>query len=383
MLNKQTLKNALWTGAALALIPAAIGYTKNAIENKPAPQVWAEEQPAPLVTIENISAQDYRSVVSVFGEVSALENTSLSAQVSGRVVWRNPAFVDGGMVKKGDVLVKLDDTDYQAELADAEKALAEATLELEQEERQYQQAKKNWQLSGLTDTPSALTLREPQRKVAQSKVDSALKLVEKAKRNLKQTQIQAPFNAVVIEPNVAMGAYLQTGSAIATLRSSSKAEITVNLDDKQWQQLATAPSDNLAVVESIDGSGIQWEARVERFASSVDPVTRQRAVVVSVERPLEQETPLLFGRFVQVNIQGRQNQDLLAVPDFSYTADGYIWLVEDNKLQRVAASPRFSADGKYYFARNQLPQQIKLVRKPMNSYLPGTVVTTRIAGESN
>lgn len=383
MISKQTLKTTIWTGVALALIPAAIGYTKNAIENQPEPQVWAEEQPAPLVTVMDVKAQDYRSVVSAYGEVSAVENTSLSPQVAGRVVWRNPKFVDGGSVQKGEELVRLDDTDYQAELADAKKTLAEAKLELEQEERQYQQAKKNWAISGLKEAPSSLTLREPQRKVALSKVQAAQKQVAKAQRNLKQTSIKAPFNAVVISPSVAIGAYLQTGTTMATLRSSDKAEITLNLSDKQWQQLANSPDDNEAVVTSLASSGVIWTAKVERFAASVDPVTRQRAVVVSVEQPLTQQTPLLFGSFVKVDIQGKQNHNMLAIPSFSLTADGYIWLVAENKLRRVSVSPEFSSEGNFYISQAELPKEIQLVRKPMNSYLPDSKVTPRQFGDTN
>ncbi|WP_315980448.1 hypothetical protein [Aliamphritea spongicola] len=83
-----------------------------------------------------VTAATYRSQIQAFGEVQATDQISLKSEVSGKVIWRNPAFVSGGLVEKGTELIHIDPTGYKALLASARQTLAEAKLTLQQEQRQ-------------------------------------------------------------------------------------------------------------------------------------------------------------------------------------------------------------------------------------------------------
>ena len=173
------------------------------------------------------------------------------------------------------------------------------------------------------------------------------------------------------------------GATIATLRSSQSAEITLTLAESQWRQLPEKLEASQAIIRSVSNSEVSWSGIAKRLSSTVDPVTRQRALVIAVDHPLEQKEPLLFGSFVSAEIQGRAQDDLLSIPAFSLTAEGEIWLVENNQLVRRKVKPVFSDDGQLFISQQDLPEQVQLVRHPMASYLPGMTVNTRHFSDLN
>ncbi len=370
----------LLTTLALAMIPVALTYTDYAISNQAQPEKMPEKIIAPRVTVLPISTGSYNSVIQAFGEVRAVDEISLSSQLTGRVVWRNAKFAVGGRINKGEVLIRIDDTDFQTALANAKQAEAEAALALQQEERQRDQAARDWQRSGIKAKPGALALREPQLKVAQSRYQAAKAAVVQAKRDLALTQLKAPFAAVIVQRNAALGSYVESGTVVATLRASDQAEVALSLSANQWQQLPDNPVGLPVVLQSRDQNGVQWQGRVQRLSATIDANTRQRSLIVVVDQPLDQAPPLLFGSFVGTQIQGAQVPDLFALPASALTADGYIWYVSDQTLQRARRAPLFSNAGQIFIPQGELPDRIQLVRKPMSGYLPDMRVQPHVAG---
>lgn len=376
MLLRKHWQPLLLTLLALATIPATLLYTEQAISNIPEPEQKPAEVNIPRVTTMAIQAGSWQSEVQVFGEVQAVDQIDLSSQVAGRVIWRNPAFADGGRVAKGDDLIHIDATDYRAALASVEQALAQAQLELQQEQRQQRQARRDWQRAGLKEKPGALVLREPQLRVAQARFDAAKAALQQARRDLAQTKLAAPFDAVVVKRQVATGSYLDAGTVVATLQSSERAEIRLALSASQWQQLPAQLKGLPVMLSSQAQPDVQWHGVVVRLSAAVDAATRLRTLVVAVDKPLDQPTPLLFGTFVSAQLEGEVVNDLFAIPASALTADGQLWYLEAGRLQQAARTPLFSRQGQLYVARGDLPAELQLVRKALSSYLPGMQVRT-------
>ena len=374
------LLNILLTALALAAIPVSLSYTEHEISNQPKPEKQVQAIIARRVTVLRVKAGSYKSTIKAFGEVKAVDELSLSSEISGRVVWRKSKFVNGNRVKKGEVLIRLDDTEYKTALANAKQAVAEAKLALQLEKRQGQQAQRDWKRSGIKEKPSALLMRTPQLEVAKARYEAAKAVLVQAKRNLAQAQLKAPFAAVVLERDVAQGSYIEAGTKLATLRASDKAEISLALSADEWQQLPRNPVGMQVKLHSRDQTGVFWNGKVQRLAAVVDPRTRLRTLVVSVNKPLNLSKPLLFGSFVSAEIKGSWVSNLFAIPASALTADGYIWLVRNKELRRYRVKPKFSHSGKFFIRRGKLPKRILLVRKPMSSYLPGMKVSARIYG---
>lgn len=363
---------------AIITVPLVVLYTDYAIGNQAKPEQQAESVLAPRVTVLPRHADTHRSHIQAFAEVQAVDEIALRSQVTGKVVWRNPAFVAGGQVKQGTELLRLDKRDFQTAVAAAKQVLAEAKLAVQQERQQMRQAEREWQRSGLKDKPSALLLRGPQLKAAQARQQAAKAALLKAERDLARTRIKAPFAAVIMQRSAAVGSYLQAGESIATLRSSDHAEVAVALSAQQWQLLPTDPVGMPVTLYSRDQPEVSWQGKVIRSVASINQQTRLRNLIVSVEQPLRQAVPLLFGSFVQVDIKGRNIEDVFAIPSAALTADGYIWLEVDEQLQRYRTTPRFSYQGQLFIDQGDLPEKIHLVRKPLASYLPGMQVSSQL-----
>ncbi|MGY0217608.1 efflux RND transporter periplasmic adaptor subunit [Endozoicomonadaceae bacterium StTr2] len=380
MKQNKTKQVLLFTLLALVTIPAAMLYNSYAIENQPQPEQQPEAVKLPSVTVIPVTVAAAQGVIQSYGEISAVEEVTLSSQVQGQIIWRNPAFVNGGQVAAGAELVRVDPTTYKAALANAEKSLADAALKLQEERNQKHQVELEWERSGLAGKPDALVLRKPQIKVAKASYQAAKAAVAEARRNLDQTVIRSPFAAVILKRSAGKGSYLQQGGAVATLQSSEQAEVSLALSAEQWHQLPMAPEGMKVSLFSRDGGLYQWQGRVSRLAATIDKTTRLRTLVVTVNEPLNQQHPLLFGSFVSVEIGGAEIDDLYALPASALTADGYIWWVKGDTLQRYSTAPLFSHDGQIYIKQGDLPPRIQVVRKPMASYLPDMKVSARIEG---
>ena len=370
MMIQQHWKPILFTLIALATIPAALIYTDYAISSQPEPKSSVEKETIPKVTTTALTSGTYSSIIQAYGEVKAVDEVILSSEISGRIIWRNPKFSDGSQVNQGETLLKLDTTDYLAALGNAKQLLAESELALEQEKRQQHQAMKDWQRSGIKEKASPLALRKPQLKVAHARYKAAIAGFNKAKRDLKQTQITAPFNGVIIARSAAVGSFIEVGSALATLRGSDLAEITLGLSDQQWQQLPTQPEGSQVDIHSRRNTDFTWTGTIDRLSSNIDPTTRLRHVIIKVQQPLAQPEPLLSGSFVSVKIKGKSISNLFALPASALSAGGDIWLVENNLLKRHTTKPLFNHNGKIFVQRDALPDPLQLVRKSMPSYLP-------------
>lgn len=364
------------TALALVMIPAAIQYTYSAIQNQPEPEKYEAKPDIPLVTTIEAKSGKYSSAVSALGVVQPEDEISLKSQVSGNIVWRNPDFIEGKRIRKGDALIQIDDTDFQAALAAAKQGLAEARLALKQEESHQQQAQREWQRSGIKQKPSSLVLRTPQLNVANAQLQAAKAAVQQAERDLKSTRLTAPFDAVVVARHIGTGSYVERGSDVALLQSSQKAEVHLSLSAHQWSRLDDTPVGSSVNITNRHYPNILWEGQIKSIAQRLDTNTRLRRVIVEIDQPLDQPTPLLFGTFVSVELQGTELNDLFALPSTALTADGYVWYVENDLLERVKRPPVFSSGDTTYIHRGELPHSLNLVTKPLSSYLSGMQVST-------
>lgn len=369
---------------AVVLLIGLVFYIKAAIKaraNMRAP-VKEEAVQHPDVSVTSVSTGSYNAQITGYGSVSPHFELTLTARVTGQVKNISGTFETGKLVTKGEVIVRLDNTEYEDALAQAQKDLSDAKLTLLEEEREALQAKAEWKSSGLTGEPaSELVFHDPQVTAAKAAVTAARAAVETAKADLSYTRITAPFDALVVERSVAPGSYVQAGSAIATLYSTDRAEITVTLSAAQWSGLpdmATLNSGEWPVTLVHAQNGNQWSGYILRASRQADENSRQQRVIVALDHPLDSDTPLLFGAFVTVNIQGPPMSGLWELPGSAFSQKGEIWYVkQDNTLASFTTAPVFSHGESIYVTppKNIAGSAQKVLIHPLNHYLDDMAVT--------
>jgi RND family efflux transporter MFP subunit len=338
------------------------------------------------VSVSPTRLGDYRPIITGFGEVKPVHEIGLTSEISGRVTQLSNAFRTGQIVFKGKVLAQIDPTNYEQALAQAQSSLEEAKLALLEEERQGKQVLSEWKRSGVKGKPaSELVLRKPQLAFAQAKLKSAEANVKKEKRDLDNTLIRAPFNSLIVTRDIQPGSVIQTGTKIATLYSTDKVEIRVPLSDTQWIQLMSGHNDikNQSVtIASSTGEG-KWKGVIDRVEKHLSNDTRQRAVILSVSKPFEQEIGLFPGSFVQAHIEGAIVNNLWELPASSISQKGDIWFVGSNGQLNSAKVKRFFdiEDSTYVYPKDgQGFATNQIITRPLSHFRKGMLVRIKDEG---
>ncbi|WP_281556373.1 efflux RND transporter periplasmic adaptor subunit [Thalassomonas sp. RHCl1] len=335
----------------------------------------------PLVSTISVNPQSYQATITALGEVRARWQSQLRSFVRGEVIELSPEFLAGNRVKKGQLLLSIENSSYRVQLAEAKSRLSNARVNLLEAQRQMKQAKSNWRLSGVKTKPdSELILHQPQLKVAKDEWQAAQAAVAAAEKQFSYTQVVAPFDATIISRSVNPNETLEVGQTLAELIRSDILDIPVPLTQQQWQLLPENWQGLSASLNSL-ASDLSWQATLSRSTGVIDPQNRQRTIILTASADHE----LVSGRMVEAQLPGKTFEQLLKVPQSAITRDGYLWLVDkSNRLQRIRANQLFTKDGFNFirkpdsrFAAETLKGQVlyQVAVMPLLSFLPGSHIS--------
>ena len=196
-----------------------------------------------LPTVETLQVYPEDLVVKVEtqGTVEARTETVLTAEVSGLVEWVSPDFVAGGFFEKGEVLLKIDALEYESRLAEARSRLAQAELVYAQERALAEQAARDWEDLGRGE-PTDLVLRKPQLAKAKADREAAEAALRIAERNVRFTEVRAPYAGRVRRKRVDVGQSITArASQLAEIYSVEVAELRLPLSAKEAGFLRALP----------------------------------------------------------------------------------------------------------------------------------------------
>lgn len=370
---------------AVAVVVAAI-LARSADE----PERSEPRQAALLVDVVRPEIHEGNFSVQAQGTVAPRIETDLVSEVSGKVVWTADAFVAGGTFESGEVLARIDSSDYETALLAAEAELAAAEATLADEQARSDAAREDFRrLHGDSRTPSDLLLRKPQVARARAAVQAQLAAVERARRNLERTRITLPFNGMIRERTVDLGQYVTTGTNLGLAFSTDQAEIRLPLsqNDLSFLDLPFGENQNgmkrpVVLFASVAGQPARWEAEVVRTEGVVDANTRLTYAVVRIDDPyaLEEESdhqPLPMGTFVQAAVTGRDASGLAVLPtealhdgETLYLADAEDQL-EIRQVDVVRTTPR-----RVYVSGSLNPSD-RVITTAIPAPVPGLALTVR------
>jgi RND family efflux transporter MFP subunit len=312
------------------------------------------------------------------------------SQVSGQIVFVDEAFRDGGFFEKGDLLLAIDDSDYNAEVNIAKANLITAQQSLAEEIARSEQAEIDWKRLGNQQTPSDLVLRIPQRESAQANLVSAQAQLTKAQLALERTKIKAPYSGRVISQDVDFGAVVSSNTVLAEIYATDYLEVrlAINNSDLAFVDLPEENIDNTAsamanektikVTFTSDLIGQQsWTGRVVRTESEIDSVSRQLYVVAQIDKPfdktLERGFGIRIGEYVSAEIAGKQVHNALIVPVTAIYQGSYVYIEQDGVLLRKEIKVAWQND-KQAMIKSGLEEGQALVTTPLGQVSSGTAV---------
>lgn len=322
----------------IVMLFGAIGmYAAFASMKKP-PEKKEEIDNTPIVAVSPVQVESRRLSVDSYGVVMPKYETELVAQVSGEIVELSDAFVKGGFVTKGQVLAKIDPSDYEAALIEADASLANAKAALEQEIAHGKVAEKEW--TRITDTmPTELSLRKPQLAKELASVKAAQASVLRAKRNLERTEIKAPYDAMIESREIGLGAFVSTGRSVGKLFGTDLAEVRLPVADSQLQFLIEGgETAQVILTGTYAGESRTWQASIARSEGVIDSSSRMSYLVAQIKDPYglkHNDQPIRFGSYVTADILGIEVASATAIPRYLVVDNKVAILDEEMKLRYV------------------------------------------------
>ncbi len=357
-----------------------------------------------LVEVTPASLHDSGITFTVDGVVVPYREVKLAAEVEGRVIEKADQLRIGRVVRKGEPLVLIDRRDYdlererlQEELNHAQGNIAEVEVQMAAAEGQIELAQRNLELQtrsterirslvqrnatteasldeALRAEVSAQTTLQTQRdqlallratklRLENAKARTQTELAT-ADLQLSRTTITAPIDGVVVEDNVEEDSYLQKGTAVCTIRDTSKLEITSSLhaQQMQWlwqsnpepsesrnQQAYQLPETPVTVRYRIGNQTYVWDGVLSRYdRGEIDRETRMIPCRVQVDQPLavrqlaEDGQPvastsvptLMVGMYVQVDVHVTPRTSLVNIPVSALYPGSRVWIVRQGQLER-------------------------------------------------
>jgi RND family efflux transporter MFP subunit len=370
--------------AILAL--GAVAFVGFSSMKKP-PEEKAEVDNTPIVAVENIVVAPMTLEVSSYGVVKPKYETTIVAQVNGEIVELSDTFVRGGLVKKGQLLARIDPNDYHAALIDAQANMASARAALEKEVAQGKVAEREWKQ--ITDTsPTELSLRKPQLAQELARVKSAQAAVLRAERNLQRTEIKAPYDALIESRDVGLGSYVGTGSQLGKILGTAIAEIRLPVADNQLQFLIDQGTQaKVNLMGTYSGKDMQWHAQIARSEGVVDNKSRMSYLVAEINDPYQlqseaakNDTPLRFGSYVQAKILGVELANASIIPRYLVINNRIAILDDESKLHYAEIDIVRQQDGNVVVS-NGLLDGDKLIVSALDYPIDGMKLS--LAGDEN
>lgn len=204
------------------------------------------------VTAFIASPENIANNVSTNGSTMSNDEVELRSEISGKVI--KVAFNEGSRVAKGQLLIKIDDSELQVQLA---KAKFRLKLYEDEEFRQRKLVEKE-----------AISQEDYDR--ALNDLNLAKSEVDLIKTQILKTEIKAPFSGVIGLKNVSVGSYLTPSNTIANLQNNTPVKIDFSVPEKYSGYLAV----NDVIKFTLQGKPDTYTAKVYAIEPKINPQTR-------------------------------------------------------------------------------------------------------------
>ncbi len=280
------------------------------------------ETKALRVVMQEIVPERLTERLSTTGTVRANEQVELVSEISGKI--ERILLREGSRVKAGELLLKIDDSELQAQREREQLRLQLA----ERRERQKQQLRDDGVIS------------EDEYDVALSEANvlrSSLRLIE---ARLVKTEIRAPFGGIVGLRYVSEGSYLSPQKRIATLQDVDSVKVDFSVPEKYASRMKVGSE----IIFHVKGDGRPFTGEIYAIEPSVDADTRSLRLRARSPNP---EGTLVPGAFADVELVVAEIDDALTVPSIAVIPElggKKIFVLEAGKAQPRAVTTGIRTD---------------------------------------
>lgn len=331
----------------------------------------------PLVDVLALDAMTVDFDVRSQGTVQPRTETILSAEVSGTISSISPKFIAGGVFASNEVLMRIDPTNYEVALDQAEARVTQRQIE-------YDGAKKLKSQGYRAEAEYASAVAA----LATAKAEQV-----RAQRNLQRTYIRLPYEGIVRSKEADLGQFVSPGTRLGVTFATDFAEVRLPLTDLDLAFVTLPNAADVAESGGADGPGVvlsavrrgkptEWRAKIVRTEGVVDEKSRVTYAVARIDDPyrLHSDGPALpIGTFVSAEIQGTVAENVVRVPRSVVRGSDTIVLVDDQDTLRIRQVDVIRSDANYVYVAGTALAGTRVVLTALETPVNGAPV--RIASD--
>lgn len=401
----------------VVLAAAAVGFlylraTKPETAPKPVQErVW----PVAAITA---TPKGVEPEIKVFGQIFAGRQVELRPLVEGRVVETGPAFVEGGVVGTGDLLIAIDPFDYKNAVEERQAQLGEArakrgeiqaeragALKLRARDKEQvalrdRDVKRRKRLvtrgasseKALDDARLALSearqrLIERERNIAQygSRISQQKAVIDRlevqlrqAQRDLEQTRLVAPFEGFLVDASIELGKRVSRSDRVARLIDARRLEVRFFLSDENFGRLLSVGHWRGREVRAVWTAGDtvrEFTATIDRIQGEVDAAKGGVELFARI-KGAALGTPLRPGAFVEVWFKEKRYENAVKIPESALHRGSRIFVVREGRLDERKVK-LLARSGNDIYIRSALAPGAKIVTTRFPEMAPGLKVQVR------
>jgi membrane fusion protein (multidrug efflux system) len=233
--------------------------------------------PVALVQAVAVKNAEVQNVITLAASLLANEEVELKPETAGKII--QLLITEGAKVQKGQLLVKINDANLQAQL---KKMVVQQKLAEEKEQR-------------LKQLLSIKGVSQDEYDVALTAFNAANADVELLKAQIMDTEVRAPFDGTVGLKNISVGSYVSTADIIATMQQLDPIKVDFTVPQKNAAQVHIGDT----VMVHIEGQAKNFAARIYAFDPKIDPSTRSLKVRAQLNNGKFEVFP---GSYAQVSL---------------------------------------------------------------------------------
>ena len=327
--------------------------------------------------VTQVQARDLRRLLPLTGSLRAFHQASVKAKVAGEV--REVLVREGEAVKAGQILIRIDASDYQARVAQAQGALAAARgqLDIAVKARDNNKAL----LGKGFISQNAFDNAESQFAIARANVDSARGALEVAQKALADTVIRAPISGLISSRSVQPGEKVSADNRLLDVVDLAQMELEAAVPAADIMHVALGQE----VQVKVEGMPQPFAGKVVRINPATQSGSRSILTYIQIDNP---QGALRVGMFAEAQLTTEKKAGVLAVPQSAIRRDAghaFVYAIEDSKLVQKPVTLGASGndgEGSAVEIVQGLDSGAQIVRTNLGNLRAGTTVKFAQAGEA-
>lgn len=252
------------------------------------------------VEVVAIEPRDLQETLKLVGTLAANESAEIRPEIGGLV--RQIFFEEGQPVKAGEVMLKIDDSELQAQLAQVEATYNLARLNVERSRN-------------LNETR---TISQSDFDRAQTEFSSAEAQRSLLRLRIEKTEIKAPFDGTAGSRVISPGDFVTTSTVVTTVNDLSRMKIEFQVPERFLEKVKPGSLVQALIRSETSGEATPIEGEVYFVSSTIDRATRASSVKALLAAPPVSLRP---GMFANVTLVLDVRRQVLAVPEGAILAD--------------------------------------------------------------